>query len=165
MISAPMKLVVVAAVAVALWVFYDRHQRQEAATRLAAERRQVLEQKAAEARSDRQRKAEQVMRQAALERAAMSPADLRAESLKRQFHPWDGSHMAVEAGIKARLHDPDSYKHVATKFRDEGPGRGLTIYTTFRGANAFGAVVTNQAVAAVSDDGGVVTLTLSQALP
>ncbi|MCE2659536.1 MAG: hypothetical protein LW854_15050 [Rubrivivax sp.] len=160
-----MKLVLVAAVAVALLVFYDRHQRHQAATRLAAERQLVLEQKAAEARADRQRKAEQVKQQVAVQRAAMSPQELRAEAVQRQFHPWDGSHMAVEAGIKARMNDPESYKHVQTRFRDEGPGRGLTVYTTFRGSNAFGAVVTNQAVAAVSEAGAVISLNLSQTLP
>lgn len=39
------------------------------------------------------------------------------------------------------MHNPDSYKHVETRYADEGDY--ILVATTFRGTNAFGGVVTN----------------------
>jgi len=77
----------------------------------------------------------------------------RKENIKRQFSSWDGSHRNLERYIKSSMNDPDSYKHVETRYADNGSY--LTVSTTFRGKNAFGGVVKNTIVAKISLDGEV----------
>lgn len=84
----------------------------------------------------------------------------RRKEIERQFSTWDGSHRAVEAGIKARMNDPDSYKHVETKYRDKGAT--LAVVTVFRGKNGFGGVVTSTAVAEVSEAGELLSLEIAR---
>ncbi len=167
MVSTPMKLVVLAASVVVALVFFDRHQRLKLAQERELQQRQVAverESERATLEAERQRRdalaRQRAQEDAAARRAAMSPAELRREALQRQFHPWDGSHMAVEERIKASMNDPASYKHVQTRFEDVGPGAGLWVHTTFRGTNALGAVVTNTARAHVNESGAVTAFEL-----
>lgn len=84
-------------------------------------------------------------KKAAEERAAKAAEEAKIASRRRaieqQFSGWDGSHVALEKIIKKSMHDPDSYKHVETKYGDMGDY--ILVSTTFRGTNAFGGVVTN----------------------
>ncbi len=69
----------------------------------------------------------------AAEKAAKE-ANERAEIQKKisnQFSAWDGSHRKLEAIIKDSMNDPDSYKHVETRYSNAGTY--ITVYTTFRG--------------------------------
>lgn len=77
-------------------------------------------------------------------------------SIKGQFSGWDGSHHNVEAALKARMKNPKSYEHVETGYTVGADS--ITVVTTYRGTNGFGAVVTNQAIATVSMSGNVLTL-------
>jgi hypothetical protein len=77
--------------------------------------------------------------------AAPRVEDARKKEIKGGFSPWDGSHIALEKLIKSAMHNPDSYKHVKTVFREEG--NALVVTTQYRGTNGFGAVVTNQVTA------------------
>ncbi len=54
------------------------------------------------------------------------------------------------------MNNPDSYKHVETRYR-ETPG-GAVIYTKFRGTNAFAAIITTAAAATVNSAGSVTSL-------
>ena len=77
-------------------------------------------------------------------------------SIKSQFSGWDGSHRNVESELKSRMKNPKSYEHVETRY---SVGKGvITVVTTYRGTNSFGAVVTNQAIATVDMAGNVLTL-------
>lgn len=88
---------------------------------------------------------------------ATEKAAARQSAVKLLFSPWDGSVRAVEEGIKARLKDPDSYKHVETRFKD--PGRGdVTVVTQYRARNSFNAVITSVATAVVSPAGELISL-------
>jgi hypothetical protein len=80
----------------------------------------------------------------------------RDTKISRQFSVWDGDHIELKEVIKASMHDPDSYKHVGTVYWDKGDY--LIVRTTFRGTNAFGAVVTNSVTAKVSIDGQVLSI-------
>lgn len=80
----------------------------------------------------------------------------RAKEIESQFSAWDGSHIRVEAAIKERMNDPDSYKHVKTRY--VAIKTGLIVFTTFRGANAFGGIITKTVTAQVDLDGNVVSL-------
>jgi len=84
-------------------------------------------------------------RQAVKELAAKAAEEAKAEARKtlieQQFSSWDGSHIALEQIVKKSMHNPDSYKHVETRYADEGDY--ILVATTFRGTNAFGGVVTN----------------------
>jgi hypothetical protein len=77
-------------------------------------------------------------------------------ALMSQFSQWDGSHRQVEAAIKARMNDPDSYTHVETRFKETDTG--AIIVTKFRGKNGFGGVITQTATALVDHDGTVTSL-------
>lgn len=84
-------------------------------------------------------------RREAAERAAKAAEQAKADSRKRaieeQFSKLDGSHPALERIIKRSMHNPDSYKHVETRYSDMG--EFIVVGTTFRGTNGFGAIVTN----------------------
>jgi len=62
-----------------------------------------------------------------------------------QFSRWDGSHAATSAFIKRSMHDPDSFKHVETKFNIQSHNSppDMIVLTKFRGTNVLGAVVTD----------------------
>lgn len=79
-------------------------------------------------------------------------AEEHEAKIARQFNPWDGSHRALEKAIKETMNDPDSYKHVETKYGDHGDY--LTLTTKVRGKNAFGGVITSTVRARVGIDGG-----------
>jgi hypothetical protein len=82
----------------------------------------------------------------------------REELIKAQFSLWDGSHTKFTQAIKASMNDPSSYQHVNTTYVDL-PGDRLVITTTFRGKNAFGAVVTNTMMGIVDLSGNVIDMT------
>jgi type IV secretory pathway VirB10-like protein len=69
--------------------------------------------------------------------------------INSQFDPWDGSHIQLTELIKQNMNNPDSFKHVETTYTNLGLHVGIKVYETFRGTNAFGGVVTNQAIATV----------------
>jgi hypothetical protein len=82
---------------------------------------------------------------------AKKKADEHEAKITRQFNPWDGSHRALEKAIKETMNDPDSYKHVETRYGDRGDY--LTLVTKIRGKNAFGGVITSTVRARVDIDG------------
>ena len=94
-----------------------------------------------------------------MERAAAGAAAARKAEIDQQFSHWDGSHMEVEAAIKQQMKNPDSFKHVETRYV-EVP-KGLIVTTTYRGTNSFNAVVTQTAVAEVDLRGRVLSLTVN----
>lgn len=81
-------------------------------------------------------------------------AQARIEAIKKQFSVWDGSHRELTRVIKDSMNDPGSYEHVNTTYRDSGDH--LIVTTTFRGKNAFGAIVVNTVNAKVSLSGDVI---------
>ena len=83
-------------------------------------------------------------------------AEATKERIKSQFSAWDGSHRNLERVIKDSMNDPDSYDHVETAYSDRGGY--LIVRTTFRGKNAFGAVVKNSVTAKVSLSGRVLEI-------
>jgi hypothetical protein len=80
----------------------------------------------------------------------------RTEQLAKHFNPWDGSHIGLTETIKAAMNDPDSYKHVETRYIDKGDY--LIVTTTYRGKNSFGGVVTNRVQAKVDLNGNVLQI-------
>ena len=77
----------------------------------------------------------------------------RQKLIKAQFSAWDGSHSTLTKAIKKSMNDPDSYKHDETKYIDQGAI--LLVTTSFRGKNAFGAVVRETVTAKVDLQGNV----------
>jgi len=75
----------------------------------------------------------------------------RKKKIDAQFSGWDGSHINLTKLIKESMNDPDSYDHVETVYWDQK--NHLIVSTTFRGKNAFGAVVKDYIKAKVSLDG------------
>jgi hypothetical protein len=84
----------------------------------------------------------------------------RSEQIRRQLSSWDGSHRAVEEAIRARMKDPGSYEHVATRILDLGE-ENFYVFTDFRGRNSFNAVVSSTASATVTPEGTVVSIQIN----
>jgi rubrerythrin len=99
-------------------------------------------------------------RKATADRAAQAAEAARQAARQRrieaQFSPWDGSHRALEEIIKKSMNDPDSYKHVETRYGDYGDY--ILVVTTFRGKNVFGGVVTNTWRAKFTIDGRLIEI-------
>ena len=55
---------------------------------------------------------------------------------------WDGSIACIESYLKTVMNDPDSYQHVSTTI-PVAEGEYWVATSTFRGKNAFGALVVN----------------------
>ncbi|EGO6390947.1 zinc ribbon domain-containing protein [Salmonella enterica] len=79
-------------------------------------------------------------------------ARINFDNFDAQFSGWDGDYKPLEAAIKDSMNDDSSYEHVNT-------GYNLVLYkvkspyavvrTTFKGTNAYGAVVKNTVSAKV----------------
>lgn len=80
----------------------------------------------------------------------------RQEKIESQFSAWDGSHRKLTQYIKNYMHDPKSYEHIKTVYRDMGDY--LIVETTFRGKNRFGAFVLNTAMANITLDGQILAV-------
>ncbi|MDH5524484.1 MAG: hypothetical protein OEY01_10905 [Desulfobulbaceae bacterium] len=80
----------------------------------------------------------------------------RNNQIEKQFSGWDNSHRNLEKVIKKSMNDPSSYEHVKTNYWDKGGY--LIVQTTFRGKNAFGAVVKNWVKAKVDLHGNVLNI-------
>lgn len=67
---------------------------------------------------------------------------INLDTFKGNFSGWDGSYRPLEKMIKASMNDDSSYKHVETVYHlilNKDPH--AIVKTTFRGTNAYGAVV------------------------
>lgn len=100
------------------------------------------------------RRATSAPRAVSTPRVVVPSGGARQELIDKQFSIWDGSHPALTKLIKYSMHDPSSYKHVSTYYRDAGTH--LVVETTFRGKNAFGAVVTHWVIAQVDFKGNII---------
>lgn len=74
--------------------------------------------------------------------------------IENQFSAWDGSHPELTRIIKEQMNDPDSYQHVETRFKKIDDST-IDVYTTFRGKNKFGGVITKKVYAKVDFFGNV----------
>lgn len=81
---------------------------------------------------------------------------MRQRRLAAGFSAWDGSHIALTRAIKAAMHDPSSYQHVDTTYIDRGDY--LVVTTTYRGRNAFGAIVEHSITAHTDLDGAIIRI-------
>jgi len=72
---------------------------------------------------------------------AKTSAEIRMDEVQKCFSGWDGSHRELTRTIKAGMKNPDSYKHVETRYVDND--NHLLVFTTYRGTNSYGAVMTS----------------------
>lgn len=75
----------------------------------------------------------------------------RKVSILNQFNVYDGSHKGLQEMVVNSMNDPSSYEHVSTKYIDKGDH--ISVTTSFRGKNAFGAIVIGTKQADYSIDG------------
>ncbi len=78
-----------------------------------------------------------------------------SNDIPAHFSSWDGSHNQVTRAIKSSMNDPKSYEHVETRYKVLGDNK-TTVLTKFRGKNAFGGTVTQQAIAVTNTASGEV---------
>lgn len=127
-------------------------ERLEAAEeRAEAERRRRLaltpEERAAEDAAEAERQRELAEERAAAESSRREAArkQERQEQVEACFSAWNGSHREFVRALKDRMNDPSSFEHVETRYRDDE--HEVFLFMRFRGANAFGGVVLNEATA------------------
>ena len=73
----------------------------------------------------------------------------------KQFSDWDGSNKYLVARVKKVMNDPSSFKHVETKFEYGSGYRYIRVRMTYRGKNAFNAVVTENVTAKIDVEGKI----------
>lgn len=93
---------------------------------------------------------------AAVRKPDIEDSPARKNKIKLQFSAWDGSHRNLEKLIKDGMNDPKSYEHVETTYVDMGTH--LIVRISFRGKNAFGALVKSSINAKVSIDGEILNI-------
>lgn len=96
------------------------------------------------------------VRDTTIDRQALIASPGHRAKLEAQFSTWDGSHRNLEKLIKSKMHDPGSYQHVETNYLDRG--NYLVVTSSFRGKNAFGALMLNTVRAKVDMNGNVLEL-------
>ncbi|MEC5345056.1 hypothetical protein ABRZ24_20910 [Brenneria populi] len=75
---------------------------------------------------------------------------INLDAFQKNFSGWDGSYRPLEKLIKKSMNDDSSYKHVETFSRIVlGKDPHGIVKTTFKGKNAYGAVVKEQVSARV----------------
>jgi len=84
----------------------------------------------------------------------------RQGKIEAQFSSWDGSHNNLEKLIKSTMNDPDSYKHIETRYGDEQDY--LIVKTTFSGKNVFGGTVKNWVKAKIDIKSGKILEIIDQ---
>jgi hypothetical protein len=74
----------------------------------------------------------------------------RKAKIEKQFSAWDGKHMVFSRMIQENLKDPDSFKHVETRYEDKGDY--ILVAMKYRWTNWFWAVITEYANAKFTID-------------
>lgn len=82
----------------------------------------------------------------------------RKERIENLFSDWDGSQPEVEKWIKQHIKDPDSYKHIETRFIDRKNEVG--VITTFTATNSFGGRVKTTCLAQIDTLGNLLSAEL-----
>ncbi|MBI1383068.1 MAG: hypothetical protein GC161_18515 [Planctomycetaceae bacterium] len=77
----------------------------------------------------------------------------RKRVVEAGFHPWDGSHVALEKWIHEQIEDPDSYRHDETTYVDRDDH--VSVMTKFRASNRFGALIRGWVLAEANLDGSI----------
>ena len=60
-----------------------------------------------------------------------------------QFSSWDGSHRKTVRYVKNLMHNPKSFEHVETTYKDSASQGFRVIYMVYRGTNPFNAIITD----------------------
>ena len=79
----------------------------------------------------------------------------RSERIEQLFSAYDGSQPAVESWIKDNIKDPNSYKHLSTKYIDQDSI--ISIITEFTGTNSFGANIKTACIAKIDTSGNLIS--------
>ena len=77
----------------------------------------------------------------------------RQTGLSAQFNRTDGSHRVLSHYVKRRLRVPGSYKHILTRYSENG--RSLNVVMTYRAADHAGVFYVETLMAEVSLDGAL----------
>lgn len=75
------------------------------------------------------------------------------KNIEKQFDQLDGSHIALTKIIKAQLNDPESFKHVETRYEIGMGYKYINVHETFRFKNIYGGVETHMMAAKYTQDG------------
>ena len=82
--------------------------------------------------------------------------EIKEEKIEKLFSAYDGHHYGLTRMIKNAMHDPSSYDHIATRHEcDTDTCNSLLVRTSYRGKNAFGAIVKGRIVARVDLEGNI----------
>jgi hypothetical protein len=121
-----------------------KQQAAQEAAKVAADQKVQQEKQAAKKVADEAKKKAEDAQKAQEEAFRNSPEGKYQDWVQNQFDPWNGSAIAVVESVKNQMNDPHSFEHVETTYTDKGNMKGIDVYMTYRGTNAFGGVVTNR---------------------
>lgn len=85
---------------------------------------------------------------------AALPAPSMTDEERRGMHclnNWDGSHWKMQAEIKRRLRDPDSFDHIETRIAPIDEVGNHSIFMKYRARNGFGGMNIQQAIGVVDN--------------
>ena len=78
-----------------------------------------------------------------------NPEPEDTSGVRQCFSAWDGAHPELVAAVRAALHDPDSFAHVATVLAGQDGSLQRAVVMTYRARNPLGGTVTARASATI----------------
>lgn len=77
--------------------------------------------------------------------------------IKEQFSVWDGSCKKIKDMTIQSLNDPDSFKHISTKYWEQADMKSIIISMEFTAKNGFGGTIRSIAKGTLSRSDGTIT--------
>lgn len=100
--------------------------------------------------------AEKIKKEQELAELKIKTQQERKAKIEKQFSAWDGKHIAFSRMIQESLKNPDSFKHVETRYEDKG--EYILVAMKYRWTNSFWAVMTEYANGKFTIDGDFIGL-------
>lgn len=81
-----------------------------------------------------------------------------SNSFESQFSAWDGSHRDLKSRTKNACKDPDSFKHIETRYQKNADGT-MTVGMRFSATNSFGGRVSEYVYGTYDSNGRCISVT------
>lgn len=86
--------------------------------------------------------------------APLTKEEIQQKKIENQFSSFNGKHRNLVYYVESQMNDASSFEHISTKYWIR-PDH-LMVRMSFRGKNAFGALVMNSVLAKVNKETGAV---------
>lgn len=92
------------------------------------------------------------------QRALAKWVEYAKKEFKKQFAAADGSNAILVYQLKKVMNDPNSFKHVETKWEYGSQYKYIRVQMTYRGKNAFNATITETVTAKIDVKGNILEI-------